>query len=157
MPHQFRRVAFGLLTIALCVAGAAPTRTQGNDTQALVDLLHQFLAGASRNDAAVHDRFWGDDLIYTSSAGLRMSKADVLRQVRDASAHPPANPMVYTAEDVQVHLYGDAAVVAFRLVGTSTNGGRALRNWNTGMFVKRDGIWKAVAWQSTVMPPPPIA
>src|ERR1700688_358407 len=57
------------------------------DAAELTKLLKDFLAGASRNDAAMHDRFWADDLIYTSSAGRRMGKADIMRDQR--SAAPP--------------------------------------------------------------------
>ena len=40
----------------------------------LTALLKEFLAGASRNDAAIHDRFWAEDLIYTGSAGRRRGR-----------------------------------------------------------------------------------
>ena len=43
------------------------------DAPELTKLLQDFLAGAGRNDAAMHDRFWADDLIYTGSAGRRDS------------------------------------------------------------------------------------
>lgn len=35
------------------------------DAPELTKLLNDFLAGAGRNDVAMHDRFWADDLIYT--------------------------------------------------------------------------------------------
>jgi ketosteroid isomerase-like protein len=75
--------------------------------------------------------------------------------MKDVRAAPPAGPNVsytsYSAEDVQVQQFGDTALVAFRLVGTIESGGRAERAefLNTGTFVKRDGRWQAVAWQST--------
>ena len=46
----------------------------------LTKLLEDFLAGASRNDAEMHDRFWAEDLIYTGSAGRRVGKADILKR-----------------------------------------------------------------------------
>src|SRR5712692_8647767 len=55
----------------------------------LTKLLEDFLAGASRNDAAMHDRFWAEDLIYTGSAGRRVGKADILKDVRSAPAPSP--------------------------------------------------------------------
>ena len=116
-----------------------------SDEGALRRLLEEFLAGASRNDPAVHATFWADELVYTSSAGKRMGKADILRDVNAPSAKDePA--VTYTAEDVRVRLYGKTAVVTFRLV-TATQ-----QYFNTGMFVKRDGRWQAVAWQATKIP-----
>jgi ketosteroid isomerase-like protein len=125
------------------------------DAAELTKLLNDFLAGASRNDAAIHERFWADDLIYTRSAGRRVNKAEVMHDVRTAPAPKPTDPKtIYTAEDIQIQQYGDAAVVAFRLVATTESGGaRHVANLlNSGTFVKRDGRWQVVNWQSTRMP-----
>jgi ketosteroid isomerase-like protein len=127
------------------------------DAGELVSLLNEFLAGASHNDIAVHDRFWADDLIYTRSSGVRTNKADMMRNLRNSSAPKPDDPRtVYTAEDIQIHQYGETAVVAFRLVATTTKGtSTEVSNYlNTGTFVKHSGEWRAVAWQSTVMAKP---
>lgn len=124
------------------------------DAAELTKLLNDFLAGASRNDAAVHDRFWADDLIYTRSAGRRVNKAEVMHDVRSAPAPKPADPRtVYTAEDIRIQQYGDTAVVAFRLVATTdTAGTKQVANLlNSGTFVKRNGKWQVVNWQSTRM------
>jgi ketosteroid isomerase-like protein len=148
-----------MMTRALAVAAvlfvatpaAAPCQP-APDAAALEALLAEFLAGASRNDAAVHERFWADSLVYTRSTGLRVSKADILKAVREAPPSGPGAPATaYSAEDVRIQQWGDSAVVAFRLVGTSEGGGRKDRAefLNTGTFVKRDGRWQTVAWQST--------
>ena len=121
----------------------------------LTKLLNDFLAGASRNDPAVHDRFWADDLIYTRSAGRRVNKAEVMRDVRSAPAPKPTDPKtIYTAEDIQIQQYGNTAVVAFRLVATTETGAskQVANLLNSGTFVKRDGEWQVVNWQSTRMP-----
>lgn len=125
------------------------------DALELTRLLNEFLAGASINDASVHDRFWADELIYTRSAGVRTNKAALMKNLRNGPAPKPGDPKtVYTAEDIQIHQYGDAAVVAFRLVATTTkNGSTEVANYlNTGTFIKRDKRWQAVAWQSTAVP-----
>jgi ketosteroid isomerase-like protein len=131
------------------------------DAAELTKMLNEFLAGAGRNDAAIHDRFWADDLIYTRSAGVRINKEELMKGVRSAPAPKPGDPVtVYTAEDVRIQQYGDAAVVAFRLVSktTKSDGTKAVgNNLNTGTFVKRNGKWQVVAWQSTVVPDPNAA
>ena len=122
------------------------------DAAALEALLAEFLAGASRGDAAVHDRFWAESLVYTRSTGRRVGKADILQGLRAAPAAGPSAPATaYSAEDVRIQQFGDTAVVAFRLVGTTESGGSKQRAefLNTGTFVKSDGRWQAVAWQST--------
>ena len=153
-----RRLLFALVVL-LAAAVAASSQT-APDAAKLTALLNEFLAGAGRNDAAVHDRFWADDLIYTRSTGVRTNKEEIMKGLRSATPPPrkDTDPVtVYTAQDIQIHQYRDTAVVAFRLVimttksdGTKTTG----NNLNTGTFVKRRGIWQAVAWQSTVVPKP---
>jgi ketosteroid isomerase-like protein len=139
-----------LLTLASGVlAQTAP------DAAELTKLLNDFLAGASRNDAAIHERFWADDLIYTRSAGRRVNKAEVMHDVRNAPAPKSTDPKtIYTAEDIRIQQYGDTAVVAFRLVATTDTGGtkQVANLLNSGTFVKRNGKWQVVNWQSTRMP-----
>src|SRR5512141_124326 len=93
-----------LLAVGLAVAPAAPpTPPAAPDAPALTTLLRAFLDGASRNDAAAHDRFWADDLIYTGSGGRRIGKADIMKDVRESPAPKPGEPQpVFTAEDVRV-------------------------------------------------------
>ena len=125
------------------------------DAAELTKLLNDFLAGASRNDAAIHERFWADDLIYTRSAGRRVNKAEVMHDVRSTATAKPTDPKtIYTAEDIQIQQYGDTAVVAFRLVATTEiSGEKHIANLlNSGTFVKRNGKWQVVNWQSTRMP-----
>ena len=125
------------------------------DAPELTKLLQDFLAGAGRNDVAMHERFWADDLIYTASAGRRIGKADNLREGREEGPPKPGDETVtYTAEDIRIQQYGDTAIVAFRLVGTADKGGKktATNYLNTGTVLKREGKWQVVAWQATILP-----
>ena len=146
---------FILIAFAITLFASVSHAQSAKDAPELTRLLNEFLAGASVNDATVHDRFWAEDLIYTRSAGVRINKAELMKGVRNAPTPKPDDPKtVYTAEDVQIHQYGDTAVVAFRLVAnTNKNGVTEVSNYlNTGTFVKRAGHWQVVAWQSTVVP-----
>jgi len=127
------------------------------DAAPLTKLLRDFLDGASRNDAAMHDRFWAEDLIYTGSSGRRIGKADIMRDVRSAPAPKPGGPATtYAAEDIRIQQYGTTAIVAFRLVGVTKGEGKTeTSNYlNTGTFLKRNGKWQVVSWQATRMPRP---
>ena len=144
-----------LIAIVILIAACSAFAQTAPDAAELTRLLNEFLAGASRGDAAVHERFWADDLIYTRSAGRRVSKADVLRDVRNTPPPKPGEPVaVYTAEDVRIQQYGDTAIVAFRLVVTADSAGiKQVSNLlNSGTFLKRNGKWQVVNWQSTRMP-----
>lgn len=126
------------------------------DVDEITSLLHDFLANSATR--AAHERFWADDLVYSSSAGLRFGKADILEgfEAADDAADDASPAMAYSGEEVDVRLYGNTAVVAFKLVGTPVNaaaGGEVQYYYNTGTFLKRDGVWKVVAWQATKIPP----
>lgn len=149
-----KRFVLCLVLMSLpCVARAQTAP----DAAELTKLLHEFLAGASKNDIAVHERFWADELVYTSALGRRKGKADIMRELEAESTTPPKpedGTAVYTAEDIRIQQYGDTAVVAFRLVGTTDIGGtKTVANYfNTGTFLKRNGKWQVIAWQATALP-----
>lgn len=147
------RVALSAIVLFL-MTGSVFAQT-APDAAELTKLLNDFLAGASRNDPAVHEWFWADDLIYTRSAGRRVNKAEILHDLRNEPARKPTEPItIYTAEDIRIQQYGDTAVVAFRLVAnTETSESKHVANLlNSGTFVKRNGKWQVVNWQSTRMP-----
>lgn len=153
MKRKLVLLLLGLIaTSAALTASAEPARAPA--AEELTQLLEYFLDGASRNDVAVHDRFWADDLVYTRSAGVRMGKTEILENARSGPTATPEGRTTYVAEDVRIQQYGDTAVIAFRLVGTTGSGDQAeiVHYLNTGTFVKRIGEWRAVAWQSTRVP-----
>lgn len=146
------------LVIAILLFGGSLAAQSAKSTAELTALLNEFLVGAGKNDAAIHEKFWAEDLIYTRSAGARINKEELMKGVRSAPAPKPDDPVTaYSAENVQIHTYGSTAVVAFKLVGKSTkkDGSTDVSEFlNTGTFVKRKGRWQAVAWQATAIPQP---
>ncbi|SDZ93541.1 nuclear transport factor 2 family protein [Microbulbifer marinus] len=140
------RALLGILLFALLAAQAS-----AGDREQLRQQLDQFLAGAA-GDADVHQRFWADDLIYTSSSGRRFGKDVIMQGLEGAKGQPVTAS--YRAEEVDIRLFDDTAVVAFKLVGEDRSSGEAVTShyFNTGTFVKRNGEWRAVAWQATKIP-----
>jgi hypothetical protein len=146
-----------LLITATGLLALSPT-TSAADVEELTAMLHAFLANSDKAEA--HQRFWADDLVYSSSAGSRFGKAEIMQGFADVEENaaaedaPPA--VIYAAENVDVRLYGDMAIVAFKLVGIPSGKGAeddVLYYYNTGTFFKRDGIWQVVAWHATKIPP----
>lgn len=126
-----------------------PGLALADDKADLTALLAEFLDGATRNDAAIHNKYWADELIYTSSGGTRFGKAELMQSVTSRGMLKADEiDTVYDSEDVRIMQYGDTAVVAFVLVGRS--GADTKRYLNSGTFVKRDGQWQAVNWQATI-------
>jgi hypothetical protein len=118
------------------------------ETDRLVALLHEFMAGASVNDVAMHERFWSEELVYTSSSGARFGKAEILAALESPGE---LSGVVYTAEDIDVRLHDEVAVVTFRLVARRA-GQQPEEFYNTGVFTLHGGAWQAVAWQATRIP-----
>lgn len=138
-----------LVCLVLALAFATHAAFAG-EKETLRDLLDDFLANAG--ELAAHERFWAEDLVYTSSAGARFGKADILAGMRDESASKSAEDgPVYAADDIDIRLYDDIAIVAFRLVANEADGS-VLNYFNTGTFAHRDGRWVAIAWQATKIP-----
>ena len=163
MPAAHSRTTLRTLSTLFLMMFAA--NAGASDADELTSLVNEFLAGASTE--AAHERFWADDLIYTSSRGTRTTKAEIMAgfvasdegddEANDAAdAEDDESGPVWSADEIQVQLYGDSAVVAFKLVGTTTKSSDAetefLYYFNTGTFVKRDDVWQVVAWQATVIP-----
>ena len=118
-----------------------------DDEAALAALLEEFLANVDQ--ASMHDRFWADELVYTSSNGTRFGKETIMTGF-ETPADDSQSPS-YSAEAVDIRLYDDMAIVAFELVGIDPDG-TVSRYLNTGTFVMRNDAWKAIAWQATRIP-----
>jgi len=120
------------------------------DDQKLRELLDTFLQKVDSKE--MHDRFWAEDLIYTSSSGSRHGKAQIMEGFDKAGEEVPERlKPSYSSEEVQVKIFKDVAVVAFKLVSI-TSDGTISNYWNSGTFKKRKGIWKVVNWQATKIP-----
>ncbi len=133
-------------------AEASALESSAPEAAALTQLLKDFLQGASHNDIAIHERFWAEDLIYTSAAGRRRTKDDIRHDLaKENSSAAKDAQTTYSSEDIRIHQYGTTAIVAFELIATTAKDGKTetAHYLNTGTFLKRDGKWQVVAWQAT--------
>ncbi len=146
-----KRIFLIITLTGFFASGCGPAwDSASSDEEKLQILLNDFLDGASVNDAAMHDRFWAEDLIYTGSAGNRTTKSEIMDGLEGGSVNAAEEPPVYSAEDVQIRVYGDVAVVAFKLVAEDEYD--RMEYYNTGTFLNRENEWRAVAWQATRIP-----
>ena len=144
---------FLLLLLIFIIPATLLGQSEQEERETLTELLNEFLEGASYNDAATHDRFWAEDLIYTGSNGNRIAKSDIMSGVNENPDRSEDPETLYSADEVEIMLFDDVAVVAFKLVADFTNSNEpTLYFYNTGTFLKRDGLWKAIAWQATSIP-----
>lgn len=143
---------FILLILSLTFVQCTQTTQTANHEELLRELLDEFLEGASYNDPEIHERFWAEDLIYTGSAGDRTNKMQIMSEMTNPADYSTEPEVKYHGEDVQVNIYGETAVVAFKLVAVNAASEERMEYYNTGTFVKRNGEWKVVAWQATRIP-----
>ena len=152
MPHFQRLISIIAILGGLALIANSQSAPAASE---LTKLLNDFLAGASRNDAGMHDRFWADDVIYTSATGERRGKVEIMSRVRSAPAPRPEDAKNnYSAEEIRIQQYGDTAIVAFRLVNKTEKDGKTeiTKYLNTGTLLRRSGKWQVVAWQATKSP-----
>ena len=135
-----------LLAMIALPGTPAQAAERGDTVAEITGLLDWFLAPENNPRAATHQRFWAEDLVYTSSAGVVRTKAEIMAGF--TGDPPPADQTSWSAEDVLVRPYGDAAALTFRLVGRAADGS-TMQYRNSAMFLRRDGEWRAVTWQAT--------
>lgn len=132
--------------LVLLTATAAANSPPGEAE--LSALLDSFLKGASANEAAIHERFWSDDLVYTSSSGERFGKAEIMQGLSESDEAADEDTPAYSARDVKIRVFENTAVITFRLVAELADE-ETRHYFNTGVFRQRDGEWRAIAWQAT--------
>jgi len=117
--------------------------------RAVLMLLRDFLAAVAHGDKEVFEKFFADDVIYTSSSGVTMDKSEVMKTIGSHAEN--GSKATYRAEDITVHPYDGMVVVNFRMVMDDENDGRRETACfrNTGTFLKRSGQWQVVAWHAT--------
>jgi hypothetical protein len=155
-PRSFARLAPCALLCCLALPPALRADEAKATQAAITSLLQEFLA--KNDEAAQHQRFWAEDLVYTSSAGEVTSKAEIMKsftapppEPKDGKAQPAEPASVYSAEEVLVRAYGNVAALTFRLVRRSADG-KTQNYRNSGTFLYRNGKWQAITWQATKVP-----
>jgi hypothetical protein len=134
------------------VTVAAADQASDTVSQQLIERVRSFLANVPRNDPKVFEDFFADDVIYTRSAGVTVTKPEILKNIDVRKTNDPQAR--YEADDFTIHSYGEAAVVNFRLIMHNVVDGKPETFYfrNTGTFMKRNGKWQAIAWQATRVP-----
>ncbi|GAA5033820.1 hypothetical protein GCM10011506_26590 [Marivirga lumbricoides] len=120
---------------------------QNSEKEVITALLNDFLKNV--DDANTHDRFWAEDLIYTSSAGKRFGKPTIMQGFKNSEeANSDAPKTSYLAEEIQIKVVNDVAILTFKLIAKS-EGEQVDTYFNSGVFQKKEGAWKVINWQAT--------
>ena len=115
--------------------------SQNNVEQELKRLENEWLNSYLRGDKQTFDRIVADDFTRTDESGKVATKAEEKALVQ---ASPASLNASLTNEDMQVRVYGNAAIVTGRIV-SKVQGSLNFQSRFTDTFLKRDGRWQVVA------------
>jgi len=141
-----------ILAVALLVVGAAvgggrnPAQPQVDMEKKLAGLEQELVAAAPKGDVTFLDRVLAKEYRLTGPDGAVTDKKAELQKGK--AGNPAYEPIAAT--DLQVNVYGDAAVLTGRRAYQV--GGNEFRF--TSVYVLRDGRWQCVARQVTSIPKP---
>jgi len=120
-----------------------PTPRASDDEQAIRRVLEEYREAILKNDVPAMDRIEAPEFTLTTPNGVFRNKQLQLSQA-------PRNQFEsITWDDIQIRLYGDAAVVTFHVVRKS-KGSDWERLRVLAVYVKQDRRWRNVAQQGTV-------
>jgi len=144
-----------LVNVFLIIMAAAPALAQSESKAAppkrsveshLIELERQLSAALVREDAAVLDRLWSNDLVFTFPNGKVSNKAQRLAGQKPA-AQPSQSESETTNDEVKVYLYGNTAVVTVLSTwsGKANNQAYSSQFQATHVWAKQQGRWQLVA------------
>ncbi len=114
---------------------------QNNLEQELKRLENEWLNSYLRGDQQTFDRIVADDFSRTDESGKFATKAEEKALIQ---APPASVNASLTNEDMQVRVYGNAAIVTGRIVAR-VQGSLNFQSRFTDTFIKRGGPWQVVA------------
>lgn len=134
------RIPIFTLALAMMAAGAAHA---GDNNEELLRLDREISVATWAGDAVWFEENLADDYVLITPGGVVRNKRDVIREL----ATPGLKMDPYEPFDVQVRVYGDAAVVTGRMLQRFTLGGVRYANdlRYTDIYVKRKGRWVLVS------------
>jgi uncharacterized protein DUF4440 len=144
-----------LLSVLLTTMAAAVAIAQSESKAApskrtvegqLIELERQLSAALVREDAAVLDRLWSNDLVFTFPNGKVSNKAQRLASQKP-TAQPSQAESATSNDEVKVQLYGNTAVVTVLTTwsGKANNQAYSSQFQATHVWAKQQGRWQLVA------------
>ena len=140
-----------IAVLLLALAFLTPAQTQksppvprtGATTQALIGLENKWVDALVKSDAAALDSIFARTYVDTDEQSQRSDKQGVLSALKSGDLHIASIKL----SDMQVHVYGDAAVVIGAAAQAGNFKGQPLtaKIIFTDTFIKQNGKWSAVA------------
>jgi len=146
-------VMLAVLALAVPVSMLAQQNSKAEkEVRAVVEELREANLKSGAEAAAIFDKYMADDGVRIPATGAIYTKADVLNSFKSGTTKIEAIEW----SDIKVRIYGKTAVVTGRakskgvLLGASDT---QQSRW-TRVFVKQNGTWRTVAYQTTKIAEP---
>ena len=139
-----------LAIMALGLGAAVQMRARAADDETqLIQLERAWNQAEAAADPIAIASLFEETLLYVDYDGSLMNKAEYLRSV----GSPASKPDHMYDEGMKVHVYGNTGIVSgvYRETGTYKGKSYTRRARFTDTWIKRDGQWKCVASQSTLI------
>lgn len=136
-----------VLVAGVFLIGLGPVRAQSANEKAVREVLRQMIDADLKDDAAELDRTLAPEYVIVRDNGAVRSRAETLDGIRSGATKFTA----FDLSDVQIHFYGDTAVVRFHAAIKGSRAGKEMSGEfrEVRVFAKQNGAWRAVLAQRT--------
>ncbi len=136
-----------IVFVALCLSLPMWAQANGSDAnQKLMDMEHQWATAAKNGDWNSVSKMLSDNYVSTTATGKKMTKQESIEDMKSTKLDSG------DVSDMQVHTFGNTAVVTGKFQGTGKDKNGKPLNINeawTDTWVNQNGKWVCVASQST--------
>jgi ketosteroid isomerase-like protein len=137
-------LTIGMASNALAQSEKKVAPSQTRIERQLIELERQLSDALVKGDAAVLDRLWSNDLVFTFPNGRVSSKAERLAGQKPSDQSSQSTNL---NDQVKVYLYGNTAVVTVLSTWRGKAGAQEYSDQYqaTHVWVKQQGRWQLVA------------
>jgi ketosteroid isomerase-like protein len=116
----------------------------------ILKVEYQRDAAIQSQDMAVLDRIQSDDLSFVNTRGIVLNKSQYMAEIKSGDLKFQS----FHQDEYRFHIFGDTVVVTGRNTGVVEYHGKLNKTPRrfTIVYVKRNGEWKFVSYQATLIP-----
>jgi ketosteroid isomerase-like protein len=132
-------------------ASPAKAQVKRDGESEVRELDRQRFRAMEQVDVPTLDRILSDDLVYTHANGLQHTKAELIGVLGSGDFKYES----IATDDTRVRIYNETAVVTGRATMKIKRAGeeQTFKLCYLDVYVKQDGRWQMVAWQSSRVAP----
>ena len=152
MRRIFMLLVLTAAAMGISLLGAAEHVAASPKENIKNEILHieqELSQAVLKNDTNTLDRICADEMVWLTSTGQFLSKAEVLADIRARNL----TEFSFKSNDEELHVYGDTVVLYRKTLENGKDANKIPPRTLTDVFVNQDGKWKIVAHGATVIAP----